>query len=118
MPLTDIGRKTSAPSCFASAFTKRVPRRLLVAGSNPAGRPAPSSRIETRTEFFSVRHGYPDQTPIQVGIGIFASIQDQLIDDKSHKDGAIRRELNFIGRFQLDFERRNRRFQVSMTSRR
>ena len=51
-PIGDTGRVISAPSCLASALTKRLPSRLLVIGSKPAGKPTPSSRTDT---FLSAR---------------------------------------------------------------
>ena len=67
VPLTDAGRVTSAPNCYASALTKRVPRRLLVTGSNPAGRPAPSSRTETKIELSSIRTRRTQIKPDELG---------------------------------------------------
>ena len=48
VPTEDIGRVSSPPSCCESALTRRVPNRLLVAGSKSRGRPPPSSRTEIK----------------------------------------------------------------------
>ena len=48
VPTEDIGRVSSPPSCCESALTRRVPNRLLVAGSKSRGRPRPSSRTEIK----------------------------------------------------------------------
>ena len=42
VPMAAFGRVTSPPSCFGSALTMRVPRRLLVSGLKSAGTPTPS----------------------------------------------------------------------------
>src|SRR5665213_359515 len=55
VPIGDNGRVSSAPNCIDSALTRRVPRRLLVVGSNCLGRPTPSSCTDTKIVFFSVR---------------------------------------------------------------
>jgi hypothetical protein len=54
VPIGAFRRVTSPPSCFESALIMRVPRRLLVSGSKPAGSPTPSSRTDIKIDCWSV----------------------------------------------------------------
>ena len=40
--------RSLAPVCFTNAWMRRMPRPVLLLGSNSKGRPTPSSRTETR----------------------------------------------------------------------
>ena len=55
---------SSAPNWFASALIKREPSRLLVVGSNPAGKPAPSSRTDIKIDFVFARTSLTQIDPL------------------------------------------------------
>ena len=55
---------------------------------------------------------YPNRSGTGLRICIFAGVQNQFIDNESHKNRAIRRKLNFLWCLQFNFARSDRRLQI------